>query len=220
MEKTNSRVEYWNAVAGKKTFTHPLNQDLFKDFLPVSASILDVGCGYGRLCNQLENIGYQNIIGIDISKEMVRQGIERFPGLDLRCINLVENTSFQDESFDAIIMFAVLTCCFSDEEQQDLINSVFRVLKPGGFIYMSDYFLQENHRNITRYNAYHEKYGLYGVFELEDGAVLRHQAKPWIKTLLAPFQMLVLDEIPAETMNGHKSMIFQYWGQKKKKEKE
>jgi len=44
--------------------------------------VLDVGCGTGRLGHllQKEGIGYR---GFDFSKTAIRQGLERYPGLDL-----------------------------------------------------------------------------------------------------------------------------------------
>ena len=213
MKKLNRQVKYWDSVAGKKKFTHPLNTHNFKKFVPLTASILDVGCGYGRICQELYTAGYKNIAGIDISKEMIQKGKNRLPHLDLHCLTSDE-IPFPENSFDVAIVFAVLTCIPTDKGQRDLIDAVRRVLKPEGLIHVSDYFLQDNQRNKTRYDAYREKYNVYGVFELEEGAVLRHHTTSWIQTLLSPFKQVALDKIKAPTMNGHSSMIFQYWGQK------
>lgn len=209
----NRQIKYWDSVAGKKKFTHPLKTTSFKKFVPITSSILDIGCGYGRLCHELNELGYKNVVGIDMSPRMILTGRNLFPHLDLQCF-VSEEMPFKDASFDVVVMFAVLTCIPTDEGQQDLINSVRRVLKPNGLIHVSDYFLQDDQRNKVRYDIYHEKYPVYGVFELEDGAVLRHHLRPWIDILLSPFNRILLNEMMTPTMNGHQSMIFQYWGRK------
>lgn len=214
MGKLNPHIKYWDRAAGKKTFTHPLNTSSFQKRVPATAAIIDIGCGYGRLCQKLYESGYHNVVGIDMSKEMIREGRRRFPHLDLQCL-ISEEMPFQRASFDVVLLFAVLTCIPADKDQQNLVHSVLRVLKPNGLIHVSDYFLQNDHRNKQRYAAYQKKYNKYGVFELEDGAVLRHHTTPWIDELFSPFHSLSLEKMKAQTMNGHSSMIFQYWGQKK-----
>lgn len=213
MRELNQQIKYWNSVAGKKRFAHPLNTKNFQRFVPKTASILDIGCGYGRICHELNDLGYNEVVGVDISDQMIREGLMRYPHLDLRHL-VTRDLPFRDNAFDGVIMLAVLTCIPTDKSQRDIINSVLRVLKPNGILHVSDYFLQNDQRNKARYDAYHKKNPVYGVFELEDGAVLRHHSRPWMAALLSPFHQLSLNEMKALTMNGHPSTIFQYWGRK------
>lgn len=210
----NRQADYWDSVAGIKTFTNPLDLNRFRELVPLTASILDIGCGYGRLCRELYESGYKNVIGVDISGKMIREGMRLFPHLDLRCLDS-ENFPFADESLDAVILFAVLTCITGDKGQRDLVDTVLQALKPDGLLLVSDYFLQNDRRNRIRYEKCHKKYGTYGVFELEDGAVVRHHARLWIEKLLSPFGLVSLHEMQAATMNGNPCRIFQYWGRKK-----
>lgn len=39
---------YWDRVAGRKTFTQPLNRDWLDTFVLRTARVLDYGCGYRR----------------------------------------------------------------------------------------------------------------------------------------------------------------------------
>lgn len=90
-----------------------------------------------------------------------------------------------------------------------------RVLKKDGILYINDYILNNDQRNIDRYDKYHDKYGTYGIFELSEGAVLRHHSKDYLLELTKEFEELVFEETIYDTMNGHKSNGFYYIGKKK-----
>jgi 2-polyprenyl-3-methyl-5-hydroxy-6-metoxy-1,4-benzoquinol methylase len=50
------QTDYWDRVAPEKRFSHPLRLDWLLH-LRSQARILDHGCGYGRLLNQLSGAG-------------------------------------------------------------------------------------------------------------------------------------------------------------------
>ena len=58
--------------------------------LPItrSLSIVEFGCGMGKLCNWLSGKGYRNIKGFDISSVAIATGKARFPHLDLSCADV------------------------------------------------------------------------------------------------------------------------------------
>ena len=214
MRGNDNQFKYWNDVSSSKIFTHPINIDKFSSLISKDASILDFGCGYGRTCNELYKLGFHNTIGIDSSKNMIERGHKENPHLILET-SKEKSLSYGSNTFDAILLFAVLTCVPSNEGQQALINELYRVLKPGGIIYVSDYWLQSDERNLNRYNAFKDKYGIYGIFELPEGAIVRHHEKAWILSLLKKFYIIELFDIDVTTMNGNKSIGFQYMGKKK-----
>ena len=41
--------------------------------------VLDVGCGYGRTLDELYQMGYCNLIGIDFAESMINRGRRQFP---------------------------------------------------------------------------------------------------------------------------------------------
>jgi 2-polyprenyl-3-methyl-5-hydroxy-6-metoxy-1,4-benzoquinol methylase len=55
---------FWNQAAGTKTFTHPLDHARFTNAVSRAARILDFGCGQGRLCAELVELGYTNVVGV------------------------------------------------------------------------------------------------------------------------------------------------------------
>ena len=81
-------------------------------------------------------------------------------------------------------------------------------------IYINDFLLNNDSRNLERYNRYHAKYTNYGTFELENGAVLRHHTKKWINELLKGFKTLEYCETQFKTMNKNISNAFFYFGKK------
>ena len=213
MIEFSTQNDYWDAVAGKKTFTTVFQMELFRKYVDKKADILDVGCGYGRTLNELSEQGYTTLCGVDFSSQMIRRGNERFPHLALRH-HPHAGLPFQDERFDAVILLAVLTCIPEDGAQVFLLDELRRVLKIGGVIYINDFLLNQDQRNRDRYERFKNVYGDYGVFKLEEGAILRHHTEERVRTLIAPFHCLHYEKIVYRTMNGHRSNGFYFLGRK------
>jgi len=83
-------------------------------------------------------------------------------------------------------------------------------LKPDGIIYINDFLLNSDERNIKRYNKYKQKHKNYGEFELPEGAIVCHSNKAWVKKSLQIFKELEFKEIDYITMNGNKSNGYYY----------
>lgn len=203
--------EYWNHVSGQKEFTTPFQANEFAKYVEPDGYILDIGCGYGRTLNELYQNEYRNLIGMDFSSGMIERGKQQFPYLDLReqkdaAIDL------PDASADAVILFAVLTCIRTNEEQEQLLAEIKRVLKPQGILYVNDFLLNTDERNLSRYQKFEETYGIYGVFELPEGGVFRHHDETWIKQLLKDFSEMEYSRLTFTTMNGHQSNGFYFIG--------
>lgn len=205
------QVEFWNSVSKQKEFTTPFQAEQFAKYVKRDCTILDVGCGYGRTLDQLYHDDYHNLIGIDFSSGMIERGKQQFPYLDLR-VKKDTKIALPDASVDAVILFAVLTCIRTNEEQKQLLSEIKRVMKPQGILYVNDFLLNTDERNLSRYEKYKEAYGVYGVFELPEGAVCRHHDKTWIKQLLNDFEELKYEDLIFTTMNGHKSNGFYFIG--------
>jgi SAM-dependent methyltransferase len=78
MSDLDSQVPYWDAAAGTKTFTHPLHLS-WLDGISRHAAILGYGCGYGRVMEKLEQHGFDNLTGADISPGMIRRARHLHP---------------------------------------------------------------------------------------------------------------------------------------------
>ena len=207
-------LDYWNEAAATKEFTTPFQLDLFAGLVSREALVLDLGCGYGRILNDLHSAGYRRLIGQDFSPDMIARGRRLFPHLEL-AVSPEDGLGLADGSVDAVILAAVLTCIISDEEQAALLDRIRRVLKPGGILYINDFLLNTDGRNLERYARDEAKFGCYGVFELPEGAAVRHHEAGRLRTeLLAPFEELRFERVVYTTMNGNQSNGFYYLGRR------
>ena len=208
-----NQKDYWNSIADKKEFTTPFHPEILEKYLNKEDFIVDIGCGYGRTLRQLKDNGYRNLRGYDISEKMIERGKNENPDLDLR-IKDSDTIDLEDNSVDGIILFAVLTAIIDDDEQKALIDEIYRVLKPGGILYLNDFLLNDDERNLKRYDEYKDELGVYGAFKLPEGATLRHFDESYIFELLNSFEKREYERQIYPTMNGHTSNGFYYIGEK------
>ena len=204
----NNQKQYWDSVADKKTFTHPIDIAWLSKYVGKDASILDYGCGYGRVVSILCEHGFSNVVGFDTSRMLIERGL-RQTGLNLVHINTPAALPVADNSVDCIILFAVLTCIPANEGQTELLALLHSKLKPDGIIYISDYYLQPDLSEVTRYSSFNSDPANYGVFTLAEGATFRHHTREWIVELLHNFHIKQERTVGVTTMNGHKAQAFQ-----------
>jgi hypothetical protein len=69
--------------------------------------------------------------------------------------------------------------------------------------------MNSDRRNVERYERDAKRFGVYGIFELPEGVIVRHQ---WIEQLTSYFVRLKYAQFSATTMNGNSSAAFQYLG--------
>lgn len=208
-----SQSQFWDRAAGTKVFSHALDHERLLQEIGVDASVLDYGCGRGRLCGELAQRGFRHVTGVDYSREMIEAAKHEHPGLEFSVVD-GETLPFVDARFDAVLLFAVLTCIAADAAQKQLIAEMKRVLRPGGLLLISDYPLQTDARNVTRYDAYAQESGndaAYGTFRLPDGGLVRHHHRDWFAGLLADWTIVQEVEVDATTMNGNPARIVQIW---------
>jgi ubiquinone/menaquinone biosynthesis C-methylase UbiE len=208
-----NQERYWDDVADEKEFTTQFQISSFEKHVSKESKILDVGCGYGRTLNELHNCGFKNLIGVDFSQRMIDRGKNLYPHLVMEKSN--GKLPFDDDTFEAVLLLAVLTCIIEDEDQKKLINEIQRVLKDNGIFYINDFMINEDQRNIKRYDKYKDTYDKYGVFELPEGAVVRHHTKDHIFEITKDFHGIEFETVSYITMNGNKSNGFYYIGKKK-----
>jgi len=206
------QLEYWDQVGPRKCFAHPVNVERLRRWLKPVSRILDYGCGYGRASGILRENGFTNLVGFDPAPAMIAAARARFPAVEFQVLSDFRKIPLPDASADAALVLAVLTCIPGDDAQRAIVDEMTRVLRPGGLLYISDMWLQNDTRNTERYARDARKYGTYGVFDLTEGVTVRHHDRNWTESLLARYECLALDEIAIQTMNGHAASGFQWFG--------
>jgi tRNA (cmo5U34)-methyltransferase len=140
-----------------------LTTEAAKRMIPDAENLLDIGCGAGNytlmMLSKLNNL---HCTLIDLSKPMLDKAFERVSQAtnkkveviqgDIRDINLKEN------HFDIILAGAVLHHLRDDADWEFTFSKLFRMLKPGGCLMISDLVTQD----METLNQYiWEKYGDY-----------------------------------------------------------
>jgi uncharacterized protein len=124
------------------------NYEAFHQLIPMKASILDLGCGYGFLGYMLQFLSEERIItGVDYDEEKIetaQNGYLKSSRLNFYCGDV---TQYPLEKYDVIIMSDVLHY-LNSVEQEDLISRCFGALNKGGKMIIRDgnRDLQERHK--------------------------------------------------------------------------
>ncbi|MEO8533090.1 MAG: class I SAM-dependent methyltransferase [Flavobacterium sp.] len=139
-----------------------------KRIVPNAKNVLDIGCGAGNytlmLLSKLPNL---NATLVDLSQPMLDKAFERVSKEingkveilqgDIREVALPEN------HFDIILAGAVLHHLRDDEDWETTLGKLFRLLKPGGCLMISDLITQDtellNEYTWERYGDYLEGIG-------------------------------------------------------------
>lgn len=117
-----------------------LFDQLLRGRIPREARILDAGCGDGRNIRYLLDAGY-DVSAVDADPnaigEVMRLAADKnaeLPPTNFRR-EPVEAMSFDDASMDVVLSIAVLHFAQSDEQFEAMLESIWRVLKPGGLFF-------------------------------------------------------------------------------------
>jgi 2-polyprenyl-3-methyl-5-hydroxy-6-metoxy-1,4-benzoquinol methylase len=99
-------------------------------------SILDWGCGAGRVTRYLISDSGQKVTGGDIDSDNVGWCRENLVGGRFETIPLMPKTQFRDEEFDLALGCSVFTH-LKEEVQFAWLDELRRIIRPGGYAFTS-----------------------------------------------------------------------------------
>ncbi|HQZ15851.1 MAG TPA: class I SAM-dependent methyltransferase [Vicinamibacteria bacterium] len=117
-----------------------LFDQILRGRIPQGSRVLDAGCGSGRNIHYLLNAGY-DVSAADADPNAISEVMRLAADLNasLPPTNFrrepVEAMSFPDESMDVVLSIAVVHFALSDEQFEAMLESIWRVLKPGGMFF-------------------------------------------------------------------------------------
>lgn len=129
--KAAARIGLWESE--EKIFT--------RVFAPED-SLLELGCGAGRIALGLHELGYQNLMATDYSAEMIKRARHLSTlleyNLPLRVCDATD-LEFEDNVFDgAIFGFNGLMQIPQAAQRERALSEIFRVIRPGAwFVFTS-----------------------------------------------------------------------------------
>ncbi len=106
---------------------------------PLSARVLDVGCGNGVSLWNLLRLGFKtsNLFGVDIQEDRILQAKAINPQVTFDCADAT-SLKFSDDTFD-LVMESTLFLQTDDDVTRRIALEMIRVTKPGGILLVSDW---------------------------------------------------------------------------------
>lgn len=169
-DQNSSQKEYFEKTyqTGSDIWTNnAYTQELLKfaRMLPHKGTVLDLGSGRGHISFLLADIGMK-VIGLDYVSELAKKNNEvvkehGYAGKVAFKTGDILSIPFQEESFDSVIDIGTLHHIHPTRWQK-YAEEVFRVLKPGGFL-----FLAELSRKTEKFLNFEPSKETTGNFEYE-----------------------------------------------------
>lgn len=164
--------DFWTRFSPETTpATTPINDKFWEYFSP-GDHILEVGVAWGRIVYECLKRDLR-VTGIDINPQEISHLEDRLKrkGLNNKVKLYVESVTkmhFRSGSFDGIFLQGLLSA-LSLEKRSKAMKEVYRVLKPKGYVHISEFELNENDPIISeRYKKDLKITGEYGTVSVTD----------------------------------------------------
>ncbi len=193
----NQTHDIYNTIAPDFSITrgkwwHALDE--FKNYAKEGDSILDLGCGNGRLAELFKNMDVK-YLGMDNSEELIKIAQEKFKdkenikfevgdvvsppyqggvrgGLPEGVGNHPQPLLGKEGGFNLIFMLAVLHHIPTEKLRLEILKNIYQLLKPGGRLVMSNWNILRVKKYFPRFFDF--KYKItHGVYNLKDAFI------PW-----------------------------------------
>jgi Methylase involved in ubiquinone/menaquinone biosynthesis len=188
-----------------------------KRIVPNAKNLLDIGCGAGNYSlMMLTKIPNLNCTLVDLSKPMLDKAFERVSKMTSNSVTILQGdireVGLSENHYDIILAGAVLHHLRDDKDWETTFEKLFRLLKPGGCLMISDLITQDTEL-LNDYTW--ERYGNY--LEGLDGKEYRQKVLDYVAKEDSPRSMnYQLDLMKKVGFNKveilHKNMCFGAFG--------
>ena len=135
---TKDAVELYTRRIRDPTLFPQEKKAIKRYFNDTDCSVLDVGCGVGRVTHLLHDRGF-DVTGIDISEPLVEKARSLFPDVDFY-VEDIRDTRFDSKSFEYVIFsFFGIDYLLPKVERTKALREIYRLLKPGGILVFSSH---------------------------------------------------------------------------------
>ena len=128
--------------------------DFVERFAP--ASVLDAGCGTGRVGRELARRGL-DVVGVDLDPAMLATARRKAPRVDWRLADLA-NVDLA-RSFDAVVMAGNVMIFLAPGSEPAVVANIARHLRPGGLL-IAGFQITPGQLTIERYDEIADLAGL------------------------------------------------------------
>lgn len=120
---------------------------LFSPLISKGDRLLDLGCGNGRLRQFVTTDLVRNgdYFGFDISAELLRIARGKFPRDSFFKGDFSRPLPFGADNFDWVVSIAAFHHLLDPNDQITYLNQIFRVLKPGGKVFLTTWILPKKY---------------------------------------------------------------------------
>ncbi len=167
-EKDIERFDHWSGTYEDSWMQHALFEQAHHATLALAAgivhqpaSVLDVGCGTGKLLRQARTYWPEaHLIGVDPANGMIEMAKRLTPNATF-LIGMAEALPLQDASVD----LALSTISFHHwQDQAAGIHEIARVLRPGGYFLLVDLSFPDWLVRVFRLKRVHSRARLQALF--------------------------------------------------------